>query len=334
MYFLGEERHFRVLSLSFGVRGLQGSVTSEAAKIQTQMALQQTAYSACSRKVHCVSKHYLDDPFVHFFSRDMTIVNSPLMNRGTWLRTVAIERSVLSFARNWSADGPLQVISFGSGVDTLYFRLKKDHSEVNIVRYIELDFPDLVAEKQRVIEKTERLNQLVGPEYELVPCDLQKPDELREILKRVARNDVPTVLLAEMVFVYLEERTTTAILELTLNDVLKRDMCVLLIAYDAIRPNDRFGEVMVNSLASSGVPLRGIKELPTPEAHAERCKRVGLKSVMATSMRQLYLSVPQETQEWLKKLEMVDDWDEWCIMHDHYCFVLATNKAEALPTIF
>ncbi|RNF02655.1 leucine carboxyl methyltransferase [Trypanosoma rangeli] len=298
------------------------------------MSLQQTAYSACSRKVHCVSKRYLEDPFVHFFAKDATMINSPLMNRGTWLRTVAIEHAVLSFAENRSVDGPLQVISFGAGVDTLYFRLKKDHTEVDIGRYIELDLPDLVAEKRGIIERVGEMKQLVGPEYELVSCDLRKIDELREILKKYARNDIPTILLAEMVFVYLEERTTTAILELTLSKLLNKDVCVLFISYDAICPNDRFGEVMVSSLASMGVPLLGIKALPTPEAHAERCKKVGLTNVMAKSMKQLYLSVPQEKQQWLKKLEMVDDWDEWCIMHDHYSFVLATNKAEALPTIF
>ncbi|RNF14136.1 leucine carboxyl methyltransferase [Trypanosoma conorhini] len=298
------------------------------------MSLQQTAYSACSRKVHCVSKHYLDDPFVHFFAKDTTLVNSPLMNRGTWLRTVAIERALLSFAKNRSMDGPLQVISFGAGIDTLYFRLKKEHTEVNIGRYIELDLPDLVAEKRGVIERVGEMKQLIGPEYELVACDLRKTDELREILKKVVCSDMPTILLAEMVFVYLEESTTTAILELTLNELLNKDVCVLFISYDAIRPNDRFGEVMVNSLASMGVPLLGIKALPTPEAHAERCKKVGLTSVMAKSMKQLYLCVPQETQRWLQKLEMVDDWDEWCIMHDHYSFVLATNKAESLPAVF
>lgn len=90
------------------------------------MALQRTAYEACSRKVHCVKKKYFDDPFVTFFVTDLTMVNSPLMNRGTWLRTKAIEHCVLTFAAS-SPSTPIQIISFGAGVDTLYFRLVKDH---------------------------------------------------------------------------------------------------------------------------------------------------------------------------------------------------------------
>ncbi|ORC93213.1 leucine carboxyl methyltransferase [Trypanosoma theileri] len=298
------------------------------------MALQQTAHSACSRKVHCVTKHYLDDPFAAYFAKDTTIINSPLMNRGTWLRTVAIERSLLSFAKKHSGDGPLQVISFGAGVDTLYFRLREQHPDVKIGKYIELDFPDMITEKQNIIRRTEKLKSHVGPEYELISCDLRKTDELLEILKKNVSADMPTVLLAEMVFVYLDESISTKILELTLNDVLKEDTSVLLIAYDAIRPNDRFGEVMVSNLASVGVHLLGIQKLPTPEAHAARCKNVGFTDVMATSMRQLYLTVPQDVQKWLTKLEMVDDWDEWCIMHDHYCFILATKNTEAITTVF
>ncbi|KAG8345001.1 putative Leucine carboxyl methyltransferase [Trypanosoma vivax] len=298
------------------------------------MPLQQTAYSACSRKVHCVRKRYLDDPFVAHFARDTTVVNSPLMNRGTWLRTTAVERSLLAFAKNHCNNAGLQVISFGSGMDTLYFRLKKDHPEIRIVKYLELDFPSLVKEKEFVIKRTENINKYVGPEYQLVPCDLRKTDELRELLMAAAASGVPTVILAEMVFVYLDESVSSAILELTLRDVLGDDAVVLLVSYDAIRPDDRFGQVMVNTLSSMGVDLRGINDLPTPEAHADRCKRVGFTSVISKSMRQLYMDVPQETQKWLSRLEIVDDWDEWCLMHDHYCFVVAGNRVDSLPDVF
>nr|CCC93605.1 putative leucine carboxyl methyltransferase [Trypanosoma congolense IL3000] len=295
------------------------------------MALQQTAYSACSRKVHCVSKKYLDDPFAACFAVDKTIVNSPLMNRGTWLRTVAIERSLLHFAKEQCGEAGLQVISFGGGMDTLYFRLKKDHPTIRIVKYIELDFPDLVERKKSIINRTESLSHLAGADYALLACDLRETDALCELLKENTVSNVPTVLLAEMVFVYLEEHISSTILRLILSEVLDSQVSVMLIAYDAIRPDDRFGEVMVSNLESIGVRLRGIHDLPTPEAHAERCRRVGLPHVASKSMKQLYLEVPQNTQKWLSRLEIVDDWDEWCIMHDHYCFVLAANKPDVVP---
>lgn len=297
------------------------------------MALQKTAHDACSRKVHCVAKKYLDDPYVAFFAKDITIVNSPLMNRGTWLRTTAIENCVTAFSRSVNSV-PIQVISFGAGVDTLYFRLKKDHADVPLSAYVELDLRDLVAEKHGIIKKNQMLSSAVGPEYALLPCDLRKPPEVAELLKQHVKPGVPTLLLAEMVFVYIEASTTTELLRVVLGDVLGAGTNVELITYDAMQPNDRFGQMMLENLSSIGVYLKGIEDLPTVDAHVKRCKDVGFKTVNAQTMKKLYLSVPREQQMWLNKLEMIDDWDEWNLVHEHYCFVVASTSEQPLPRVF
>lgn len=299
------------------------------------MALQKTARDACSRKVHCVKKGYLEDPFVSFFASDGTIVNSPMMNRGTWLRTVAIENAIIEFAARFSGT-PIQVISFGAGDDALYFRLKQSHPEVALARFVELDLPDLVLEKHAVISKRKELSSLVTSDYRLLAVDLRNIDDLMQILRINSVQNVPTILLAEMVFVYMEESITSRLLS-TVNHYLAGDSGnpppTLLVTYDAMCPDDRFGQMMCETLRSFGVELKGIHSLPTPEAHAERCKRVGFKAVNALSMRALYLTVPQETQRMLQQKEMIDDWDEWNLMHDHYCFLVASTD-EWLPSIF
>lgn len=301
-----------------------------------EMALQKTAYDACSRKIHCVKKGYLEDPFVGYFAQDSTIVNSPLMSRGTWLRTTAIENCILSFARRYEGK-PIQVISFGAGVDTLFFRLRKYHPKVVLERYIEFDLPDLVLEKHSIIAKHSSLSSLVIPAYRLLAADLRESDSVVSSLKRNAVQNVPTIILAEMVFVYIEEPLTTKLLSSTIQDFMggvKEESPTLLITYDAIMPHDRFGKMMRESLHQIGVDLPGITGLPTPEAHAERCRKVGFRTVKSMTMRELYLSVPRATQEHLHKLEMVDDWDEWNLMHDHYCFLIGSTEEGGLPTIF
>eukprot|EP00796_Vickermania_ingenoplastis_P004905 gene4905-3517_t len=297
------------------------------------MALQKTAHDACSRKVHCVKRGYLDDPFVGFFTKDSTIVNSPLMNRGTWLRTTAIENTVLSFSQRHGGQ-PIQIISYGAGVDTLFFRLRKSHPEVALERYIELDLAELVLEKHSTIAKHNELSALVSPGYRLLAADIRNTAEVMATLKKNAVTGVPTIILAEMVFVYIEEPLTTELLRATLHDFLGLDKApILLITYDAMNPTDRFGKMMCENLRHFGVELKGISALPTPEAHEERCRRVGFKYVQATSMRRLYLTVPKSLQQSFHKLEMVDDWDEWNLMHDHYCFVVASTE-DGLPPIF
>lgn len=299
------------------------------------MALQKTAHDACSRKVHCVAKKYLDDPFVSFFARDTTIVNSPLMNRGTWLRTKAIEKSVQSFAA--AAGGvPIQIISFGAGVDTLYFRLKKDHgADVSLSKYVELDLPDLVAEKERIIKRNAIFHEYQGEDYTLLPCDLRQPSSVCALLKEHVKPGIPTIILAEMVFVYIEETITTELLKLTVNDVLGGTSCSIeLITYDAMQPNDRFGQMMIENLSSIGVHLKGIRDLPTPADHEKRALDVGFATAKCKSMKQLYLTVPRDTMMWLNKLEMIDDWDEWNLVHEHYCFLVATTVLNPIPAIF
>lgn len=300
------------------------------------MSLQRTAFEACSRKVHCVAKRYLDDPFVGFFARDSTIVNSPLMNRGTWLRTKAIEHSVLSFAASADVAGqPIQIISFGAGVDTLYFRLAKSHPELKLAAYVELDLPDLVEDKKRIIARRPQLRDLLRPEYSIHGVDLRQTSECVQLLQQLVRPGVPTMLLAEMVFVYLDEAVSTQLLHHVLYDVLggPSTLCQL-VTYDAIEPYDRFGEMMVSSLAARGVELRGIHSLATAEAHKRRCQDIGFASVECNTMRQLYLTVPHDTQVWLGKLEMIDDWDEWNLVHDHYCFLVARTKNEPAQCAF
>ncbi|EPY25228.1 tRNA wybutosine-synthesizing protein 4 [Angomonas deanei] len=297
------------------------------------MSLQKTARSACSRKVHCVSKKYLDDPFVAFFAKDDTIVNSPLMNRGTWLRTTAIEQCVLSFFEQCNSV-PIQVISYGAGVDTLFFRLKKDHPSVLLEKYVEIDFADLVEEKRKVIEKNTIFQQYVTDDvYQLFSSDLRQPKEVIGQLKKHIKPNVPTIILAEMVFVYIEESITSELLKLSLDDLLNGGKPVEFISYDSMQPNDRFGEMMVENLSNIGAELKGIHSLPDPPSHEKRALSIGFEHAKCVSMKKLYLSVPQSVTTHLNKLEMIDDWDEWNLVHDHYCFLIATTKID-VPKIF
>ncbi|EPY24228.1 tRNA wybutosine-synthesizing protein 4 [Strigomonas culicis] len=258
------------------------------------------------------------------------------MNRGTWLRTVAIQNCVTSFYKQCGGV-PIQVISFGAGVDTLYFRLRKENPNLKLAKFVELDFADLVREKELIIKKNSIFSSCIGDDdnYALLPCDLRKPEAITALLKKHVTPGIPTILLAEMVFVYIEASITTELLRQTLENVLEGDRTpVEFISYDAMQPSDRFGQMMVDNLDAIGASLKGIHDLPTTEAHEARAKEVGFSHVKAFSMKKLYLLVPTEQQRWMNKLEMIDDWDEWNLVHEHYCFVIATTANVELPQIF
>jgi O-methyltransferase involved in polyketide biosynthesis len=293
------------------------------------MAIQQTAHDACSRKVHCVTKGYLHDSFVRFFERDTTIINSPLMNRGTWLRTTAFENVVKHFA---DAHDQMQVVSFGAGMDTLFFRLKATHNLSHVVRYVEMDLPDMVEEKRRVIDQHEVLRDLATDEhYRLVAADLSHPDRIGEIVAEHVLPDVPTILLAECVFIYVDEQASRNMLQSMLTKFFTPNLSVMFVSYDAILPNDRFGQMMIHNLAERHIELKSYKDIPTCKAHAERAVAIGFKTAASISMKELYLKTPKAEQQRLNSLEMIDDWDEWNLVHDHYSFTVAWTLGDGSP---
>lgn len=312
-------------------------------------ALIGTAHDACSRKVHAAAKGYFKDPFAAIFQRDTTIMNSPLMNRGHWLRVKAVENSLRNFAQLYDGE-TVQVVSLGAGVDTLYFRWAADHTlgaadtaPIHISKYLEIDFEQLVSEKVHAIQRHHALKDLVDGTsdaslqgiYEIVSGDLCSHDSIMNICSAHLDPKIPTFIIAECVFVYIDARSTTALMSLLCNEFFKDSEKVMIFTYDAMGPNDRFGEMMIRNLGERGIFLRGIADLPTTDAHVARALSVGFKSAQAWSMKKLYFSVPRETQTFLNKIEMIDDWDEWNLVHDHYCIMLAWKGGDGkVPPIF
>lgn len=291
------------------------------------MALQQTAHDACSRRVHCVAKGYLNDSFVRHFARDSTIVNSPLMNRGSWLRAMAFENMVYRFSQ-LHGGAPIQVVSLGAGVDTLFFRLQQ-RGDVSFAKYVEIDFPDLIEEKLGVIFGHSELSCLAaGDIYRAVPGDLSNSEAIVASLQGVVDPALPTLLIAECVFVYIAAPAVLSLLQ-ALSQVFVGDL--MLVNYDVIEPNDRFGSMMIENLKERGIHLAGITGAPTIASHVERAKGIGFTSVRAVTMKGLYLTVPRDTQTSLNKLEMIDDWDEWNLVHEHYAFVVAWRGGDGTP---
>jgi len=303
-------------------------------------AVQQTAFEASSRKVHAVNKGYFPDPFVHLFTSDHTVNNSPLMNRGYWLRTKAFENTLTNFAASLGPNAPLQVVNIGAGFDTLFFRwasnpkldgtIPSPHGALNITKFVELDVEDMTSAKKRIIAKNAILQSLTKREdikdvYHLETCDLSSLDDVQAAFTKAGLSPtVPTFLLAECVLVYIPPKASDNLLSYITSFFKAGTAPVLLASYDMIQPQDRFGQMMVQNLAKIGLNIHSVDELKSTKDHEERCRRVGFQAVKAQTMKLLYTSVARDQQVTLNKIEIIDDWDEWNMVHEHYTFVLAS----------
>ncbi|HYO67936.1 MAG TPA: SAM-dependent methyltransferase [Archangium sp.] len=105
------------------------------------------------------------------------------------------------------AEGKRQVLVVGAGLDTLCWRLASEYPEVT---FVELDHPASQEMKRKALEGMGPL----PPNLHLVGVDLSRTS-LEESLSQlpVWRKDVPSVVVAEAVLMYLKEAHVSAFLE-------------------------------------------------------------------------------------------------------------------------
>ncbi|KOC11766.1 Leucine carboxyl methyltransferase superfamily [Aspergillus flavus AF70] len=209
-------------SLSGGGHGPRGTTSKDR-------VVQGTDNDASVSRLSAVALGYLHDPFAK------TVLGSgfetrrlPIINRGTYVRTTAIDHLVTQFLSQ-EPQTKKQIISLGAGTDTRAFRLFASQSPPNLI-YHEIDFAVNTAAKIKFIRSTPLLQRALGigrPEdatisdagdalhtdaYHLHPLDLR-------CLKRVPVTDasqadsrvhlrgldttLPTLLISECCLVYL-----------------------------------------------------------------------------------------------------------------------------------
>lgn len=115
-------------------------------------AVIETNDDATSCKISIHQLEYVKDPFVEFFSSS-TERKPPLINRGYFGRVYTIHKLIDEFRK--TTNDNCQVISLGSGFDTLFWNLKGE------IPFIEMDFESVVQKKIDVIQKNKELNGLL-----------------------------------------------------------------------------------------------------------------------------------------------------------------------------
>jgi tRNA wybutosine-synthesizing protein 4 len=178
---------------------------NEAASIATN------DYSIVSKR--SVEKIYTPDdpaflkPFVPKFKR-----RAPLINRGYWLRTKAIESKIVRFLSRYRTR-PKVVVNLGCGYDPLPFRMRHKPLAVENIRFIDVDFADLIHRKLNIVTQDNVFSPYLAKDqytelncgdayiadfgwYCLVGCDLGDINTLSRVFE-----DVIDVVDAEILFV-------------------------------------------------------------------------------------------------------------------------------------
>ena len=284
--------------------------------------IQQTDYDASTSRLSALELGYLTDPYAKAFlkSGEQIPRRYPIINRGTYVRSTAIDTLVLRFLQAEPGTRK-QIISLGAGSDTRLLRLVGDHAGKAGVVYHELDFETNVAAKRAVFERSpalaDRLQRIKddGCAYYLHAADLRDlPPSLPGI-----EVDLPTLILSECCLCYMPpEQATTAIKYFT--DQISKPTA--LIVYEPIRPFDAFGKTMVSNLASRGIHMQTLKRYSSLDAQRQRLRLAGFDKQGARDVHQTWESgqwISESERERIEKLEWLDEVEEWKLLASHYC---------------
>lgn len=99
------------------------------------------------------------------------------------------------------------MVSLGAGYDTSFFRLSEKGLLGESSIYVEIDFPDVIAGKKKLIETDPRCVELVSKgHYHLISVDLRELSALRSQLVNSSLLDpsIPTLFISECSITYMD----------------------------------------------------------------------------------------------------------------------------------
>ncbi|SCV01131.1 LAME_0G14246g1_1 [Lachancea meyersii CBS 8951] len=317
-------------------------------------AVQQTDYDAFSCKISAINKKYLPCQkelefcemkgfselhmaYVHrlkslnkrAFGKVQRAVQSglPLMNYGTYLRTVAIDVECKSFLQNAASNSKVQVLNLGCGSDLrmIYFLEQYPH-----LRWIDLDFAESVSLKAKILRTEEQLKKVVGElrdaseteyvsdRYFLKSCNLNNIEKVLELLTEITDPEVPTLIITECVLCYMDLPKSQALI----HKLISLYKSGTWISYDPIGGddvNDKFGSIMQTNLRESRqLELPTLMVFNSTKKYAQRFEEVS-KSTEIETMWQYYVrQVTQEEKNRLKSLQFLDEIEELQLIFSHY----------------
>lgn len=138
--------------------------------------------------------------------------------------------------------------------------------------------------------------------------------------------DVPTFVIAECLFCYLEQEHTQQMLEI-ITSYFTGDLA--LANYDIQKPDDPFGQTMISNLESRHCSLLGIKKCPDVESQQTRLLNSGFAKAEARSMLLIHnTQLDQDERLRIEKLEIFDEFEEWDLLMDHYLICVGSRFEE------
>ncbi|KAJ4375108.1 carboxy methyl transferase for protein phosphatase 2A [Neocucurbitaria cava] len=339
---LGNRRGGGLRGRGRGRGGLGGS--SEEREQVKDNAVKSTDQDAAGSRVSCVELGYLHDPYAKLFATQQSVRRLPLLNRGTYVRTSAIDLLVTKFLLTHPSSAK-QVVSLGAGTDTRFFRLLDLYPETRLI-YHEIDFPTNTGTKIAAIQKQPLLYRKLphipststsyhSETYNIHALDLRtlvasSDDTPLPELPNLDPN-MPTLFLSEMCLAYLQPSTVQSIISSLLTHYLDPATPASLVLYEPILPQDAFGRTMISNLQTRNIHLPTLTAYPELGDQRARLQGYGFeKGAMAADTNLIWRQwVSEEEKDRVAGLEFLDELEELELLLKHYCIAWGWRGGES-----
>jgi len=229
-----------------------------------------------------------------------------------------------------------QIVSFGAGSDTRYFRLRQTLPPAALasLAYHELDFAAVTAAKigailrhgllpaAEIVAVDEAAGSLDAGGYRIHALDLRalRPGCVPPAGVELA--GPPTLFLSECCLVYLAPEEADAIVRWTTADFAAS---VGIAVYEPVGGDDAFGRVMVRNLAARGIVLGTLERYATLARQRERLRALGYSAAQhAADIHHISETwVDAAEKDRIARLELLDEVEEWRMLARHYCVAWA-----------
>ncbi|KAK9457280.1 S-adenosyl-L-methionine-dependent methyltransferase [Dipodascopsis uninucleata] len=325
--------------------------SKDAKKNKQDLAIQETNGSSIVSKRSVERLYYpvkVDDsrlPNAHFFKYFVSKPQrrAPLINRGYWLRMHAIHLQVKKFLNENTSSRKI-IINLGCGYDPVPFQyLNKLSTDRSKAIFVDVDYPDLISRKIRMILDSKELVSLISPlrepqdsavklasdNYYVVACDLSKITELSAALKShsILDPDCDVLFIAEVSLTYMNVDAADNVIKYAASIGKSMSRFVLLeqIVPDGLQ--HPFARTMVSHFNRLLTPIRAIEKYKTSDDQIQRFRNCGWSYAEATDLQEIWKSqVTSNEKRAIESIEPFDEWEEFYFFCQHYVILIAESS--------
>ncbi|KAH3668222.1 hypothetical protein OGAPHI_001976 [Ogataea philodendri] len=272
-------------------------------------------------------------------SRLPVVLKSPVINRGTWIRTRSIDLVIDQWLGE-NATSKVQLVILGSGNDTRGFRLLEKHPNLSL---IEIDFEEtcrikkysilneialktVVDAKENQIPDTHEafINSsasLSTPRYHLIPLDLRQLSSVSQLPSLDPA--LPTLVLTECCVCYMEDNESNRVLQFFRENLQSG----VLVMYDPIGGDSsaNYGQIMLQNLSMRGIQMPSLLKYSTIEKQHDRLRELGFSLTNVSDLSFVYTHwIDQPELVSINRLELLDELEELSLINKHYCLLVSS----------